>query len=636
MSPIQTLAIVALFFLLGNHSVQAQSNHDSKNLYNNITNNLFLQQLHENSSSVLANSHLTAIQQEILFDYAASNTSPEIKAYLQDCIVVQKNKSIKCLFAYSQQKDIDLMQIKPAVELNQEYEDNWKSLLGKCLGNEAEASIFSAIEMSEMAFCQGAFYCLRNGQWAEALSNRLIGILKFQFQHQQDISDVCRAMKSIPSNHFPVLVIDSLIDIAPIEFWNNRMAIQMLGKSKSPKAIQTIVKTACLIETADTIVMECLIQLQRQKEFPTETIQSLLTHPNHEIVGMTIDCLALQKQFQIPVSQIISRHYNGKKNLPSELLWKIKSFEIQNPICSETVVLDAWNTFLHESNPYHRMLAFDAIKKAPSLFQPILQFIQQSTEFTDLYYGTICLISMSEKQNSNEWISLLWEKNDEGIDALLYEYLREKISDPIKQQQWKVKIAQRMAQYEMPKMVETRNEALMTLEKWGEILSVEKNFPSGLRWTPEELRVLPEVISFEMITLHDAMPDTIRFQVHKDGTPLTALHFSKLVNAHFYDHKYFHRRVSNFVLQGGCPRGDGMGSLDYTITSEFSPEHFLAGQIGWASAGPHTESCQIFFMLDEAYHLDGRYTNMGHITSGLEKLKTLPLGTEIVSIRQLN
>jgi cyclophilin family peptidyl-prolyl cis-trans isomerase len=79
-----------------------------------------------------------------------------------------------------------------------------------------------------------------------------------------------------------------------------------------------------------------------------------------------------------------------------------------------------------------------------------------------------------------------------------------------------------------------------------------------------------------------------------------------------------------------------MGSLDYTIASEFSTSHFEKGSIGWASAGPHTESCQIFFMLDEGYNLDGRYTNMGVITSGIDQLNTLPLGTEILSIRRLN
>ncbi|MBM3429306.1 MAG: peptidylprolyl isomerase [Bacteroidetes bacterium] len=60
------------------------------------------------------------------------------------------------------------------------------------------------------------------------------------------------------------------------------------------------------------------------------------------------------------------------------------------------------------------------------------------------------------------------------------------------------------------------------------------------------------------------------------------------------------------------------------------------GHIGWASAGPHTESCQIFFMLDEAFHLDGRYTNMGKVIQGIETLDQLGLGTEIISIQQVH
>jgi peptidyl-prolyl cis-trans isomerase B (cyclophilin B) len=88
------------------------------------------------------------------------------------------------------------------------------------------------------------------------------------------------------------------------------------------------------------------------------------------------------------------------------------------------------------------------------------------------------------------------------------------------------------------------------------------------------------------------------------------------------------------VIQGGCPRGDGMGSLNEVISSEFNPYPFVTGAIGWASAGPHTESCQIFFMLDEAPHLDGRYTNMG-FTPEIEKLTHLRLGNQILKIEEV-
>ena len=281
------------------------------------------------------------------------------------------------------------------------------------------------------------------------------------------------------------------------------------------------------------------------------------------------------------------------------------------------------------------MLAFDAIKNCKSLFPQLLDYIIKSSHATDLYYGTTCLISMDPSGIIEKAFEKLWNLNDEGVDAVLYEFLRGQEVPTDRQDQIKTQIHQRISTYTLPKMVETRNEALMTLAQWGDTLSMPKNYDSGLKWTPKQLAALPNESKYLMITIHDQTQDTTGFSVIKENNPLTALHFSNLVAEHFYENKYFHRRVSNFVLQGGCPRGDGMGSLDYTIASEFSGKHFEKGSIGWASAGPHTESCQIFFMLDEAYTLDGRYTNMGDITSGLENLNYLPLGTQILSIQPI-
>jgi cyclophilin family peptidyl-prolyl cis-trans isomerase len=632
----QKINLITLFCLYLICPAQSQSSGSSSDLYSNLSNNQFLLELHDNPTHISSLLDSENFQQEILFDFASSHGSDEIASYLKDCITLQKNKNPQCLYAYSQQKNIGLLPIISSIELNNEYSDDWKSLLGKCVRNEEEAAHFSTLKMDNQAFCKGAFYCLRNGQFSESLNQRLLKIFNQQILHHQDITDVCRSIKYIPTKQFPTAAIDSIISIAPIALWNNRMAIQMLGKSKSSLAIQSILNIACSAQTPDNIVVECLLQLQRKPDLSTQEITSLLNHRNPEIVGLTIDCLALQKQFQIPISQIITSNFSENKSIPQELFWKVKSFEIQNPNSPSTLVNDIWKSFVVENNPYHRMLALEAIQKEPSLFQPLLEFVLNSNTYTDLYYGTSCLIAMSDGQQKIDWLEKLWEKNDEGIDALLYEYMREKISDPAEQQIWKTKILSRINQYTLPKMIETRNEALTTLELWGEKITADRSFPSGMEWTPEDLTVLPQEMHYEMIVQHDQEIDTLLFLVHKNGTPLTALHFAKLVDAHFYDHKFFHRRVSNFVLQGGCPRGDGMGSLDYTIASEFTPEHFSKGQIGWASAGPHTESCQIFFMLDEAYHLDGRYTNMGKITKGLERLNSLPLGTGIVSIRKVN
>jgi cyclophilin family peptidyl-prolyl cis-trans isomerase len=78
-----------------------------------------------------------------------------------------------------------------------------------------------------------------------------------------------------------------------------------------------------------------------------------------------------------------------------------------------------------------------------------------------------------------------------------------------------------------------------------------------------------------------------------------------------------------------------MGGLDEVIPSEFTHDTFDVGSIGWASAGPHTESCQIFFMTSEAAHLDGRYTNMGQVIHGMEFLSEMTIGTTIKSIKEV-
>lgn len=112
--------------------------------------------------------------------------------------------------------------------------------------------------------------------------------------------------------------------------------------------------------------------------------------------------------------------------------------------------------------------------------------------------------------------------------------------------------------------------------------------------------------------------------------PGTVSNFIRLAQDNFYDDKVFHRVVPNFVAQGGCPRGDGYGSLDYTIRTEVPGEHFDAeGKVGMASAGNHTESCQFFITHSPAMHLDGNYTIFAEVIEGMEIVHQLQIGDRI-------
>ena len=126
----------------------------------------------------------------------------------------------------------------------------------------------------------------------------------------------------------------------------------------------------------------------------------------------------------------------------------------------------------------------------------------------------------------------------------------------------------------------------------------------------------------------------IELKLYPNEAAGTVSNFVKLIELDFYDGKVFHRVVPNFVVQTGCPRGDGYGSLDYNIRSEFSTISYDdGGYIGMASAGPDTESTQWFITHSPTPHLDGRYTIFGKVISGMEVVHEIQQGDKITDIR---
>jgi len=118
-----------------------------------------------------------------------------------------------------------------------------------------------------------------------------------------------------------------------------------------------------------------------------------------------------------------------------------------------------------------------------------------------------------------------------------------------------------------------------------------------------------------------------------DRAPETVSAFVQMVQSGFYNGKAFHRVVPNFVIQTGCPRGDGYGSLDFTLRSELAGSYYDdEGYVGMASAGPHTEGTQFFITHCPTPHLDGRYTIFGHVLSGMDVVHRIRVGDTIQSI----
>jgi cyclophilin family peptidyl-prolyl cis-trans isomerase/HEAT repeat protein len=117
-----------------------------------------------------------------------------------------------------------------------------------------------------------------------------------------------------------------------------------------------------------------------------------------------------------------------------------------------------------------------------------------------------------------------------------------------------------------------------------------------------------------------------------EEAPGSVANFVTLVSNHYYDDKYFHRVAPNFVVQGGCPRGDGWGGEDYSIRSEFATRRYKTGSMGMASAGKDTEGTQWFITHLPTPHLDGRYTLFAEVERGMDVVDKIEVGDKIISI----
>lgn len=119
--------------------------------------------------------------------------------------------------------------------------------------------------------------------------------------------------------------------------------------------------------------------------------------------------------------------------------------------------------------------------------------------------------------------------------------------------------------------------------------------------------------------------DIMRGELYPDIAPKTVENFEKLVNDGFYDGLIFHRVIPGFMIQGGCPKGDGTGGPGWEIEGEFTLNGFkndlkhTKGVLSMArTMMPNSAGSQFFIMVEDAPHLDGQYAAFGKITEGLE------------------
>jgi peptidyl-prolyl cis-trans isomerase B (cyclophilin B) len=126
----------------------------------------------------------------------------------------------------------------------------------------------------------------------------------------------------------------------------------------------------------------------------------------------------------------------------------------------------------------------------------------------------------------------------------------------------------------------------------------------------------------------------IRVQLFDDKTPKTVANFEKLATKGFYDGLKFHRVIADFMIQTGCPNGDGRGGPGYQFADEFHKDlkHDGPGVLSMANAGPNTNGSQFFITHVATPWLDGKHSVFGKVLKGQDVVNAIQQGDVMESV----
>lgn len=129
----------------------------------------------------------------------------------------------------------------------------------------------------------------------------------------------------------------------------------------------------------------------------------------------------------------------------------------------------------------------------------------------------------------------------------------------------------------------------------------------------------------KIVTIEMDNGGVIKAELYPDVAPKTVENFENLAKSGFYDGLIFHRVIPGFMIQGGCPNGNGMGGPGYTIPGEFKLNGFEnnllhdRGVLSMARAmDPNSAGSQFFIMVEKCPHLDFQYASFGKVFEGMD------------------
>jgi cyclophilin family peptidyl-prolyl cis-trans isomerase/HEAT repeat protein len=408
-------------------------------------------------------------------------------------------------------------------------------------------------------------------------------------------------------------------------------ATSALRKIKNVSAIK-VLKEVIDTEKDFRLKVNALYAL---RSFPFENTKTILyavlynKNPNVGIAASEVIKDVATKDNWIELSNLTGRIEN----------WRIKSnlYEAALKASENKSVLEEIQLATKQSiNPYEQASLISALKGSLSSFDFVSEKISADTPVVRTAAAS-ALVAMHQHKDFNaaskskflEICKREMQKGDPAVIGILAEPLgdstlnyRSLISDFGFLQQARAKLS-------LPR----DNEAVQPLEKAIAYFQGKRSAPVVNEYNNPIDWALVKTISRDQEAIIKTPKGNIRLHLLVEESPGSVANFVKLANENYFDKKVFHRVVPNFVVQAGCNRGDGWGSEDYSIRSEFSTRKYKTGSIGMASAGKDTEGTQWFITHSPTPHLDGRYTIFAEVLEGMEVVHLVEVGDQIIDVQ---
>ncbi len=347
--------------------------------------------------------------------------------------------------------------------------------------------------------------------------------------------------------------------------------------------------------------------------------------------ALVLECLSLIDGSETPLSE------SGYLDAITSTSTQVQAMKLRLLQKTGDHAQEIMSAFNNASNSYDKVHYAHAMGVTPSLHEAAFGLMKNEKEYAVKYALAEAYLEMHRQKTRTSEVDFPSKANeaialgDMGVTALFATALRDEKLTAVQKDTANTTLKIALSKLTLPIDIETYNEIIATINALGiEKMETKKlDHNHAIDWAH-----VATISSSQQAKITTAKGEII-IDLKVEDAPGTVSNFIKLAESGFYNGKYFHRVIPNFVAQGGCPRGDGMGGTDYTIRSEFALHNYKMGAMGMASAGPDTESCQWFITHCPTPHLEGRYTIFAYVNSGMETVLKLMIGDKIEKIEIL-